>query len=114
MFEGSYLELEARAKISPFLLFIIQMTSSFASRNSRFSSKICSSLVWNLSGIEINFNSDSNYIIGENNLGKSNLLDILEIVLNGKKFDEDDYFNEQFNIEMVLKLKLEDYEKGYI
>lgn len=48
----------------------------------------------NLSGIEINFNSDSNYIIGENNLGKSNLLDILEIVLNGKKFDEDDYFNE--------------------
>lgn len=67
----------------------------------------------NLSGIEINFNSDSNYIIGENNLGKSNLLDILEIVLNGKKFDEDDYFNEQFNIEMVLKLKLEDYEKGY-
>lgn len=67
----------------------------------------------NLNGIEITFDNDSNYIIGENNLGKSNLLDVLETVLNGKKFEENDYFDEQLDIEVIIKLKLEDYEKGY-
>lgn len=67
----------------------------------------------NLDGISISFNLDSNYIIGENNLGKSNLLDAFETLFNGRKFDESDYSDESKDIEILVTLELKDYEKGY-
>ena len=38
----------------------------------------------NIDGIEVVFNPECNYIIGENNLGKSNFLSLLVTVCNGK------------------------------
>lgn len=37
----------------------------------------------NINGIEVTFNPECNYIIGENNLGKSNFLSLLATVCNG-------------------------------
>ena len=45
----------------------------------------------NIDGIEVTFNPEFNYIIGENNLGKSNFLSLLATVFNGKGFDEKDF-----------------------
>lgn len=45
----------------------------------------------NINGIEVTFNPECNYIIGENNLGKSNFLSLLATVCNGKGFDEKDF-----------------------
>ena len=45
----------------------------------------------NINGIEVTFNPECNYIIGENNLGKSNFVSLLATVCNGKGFDEKDF-----------------------
>ena len=45
----------------------------------------------NLNNLTIEFHELSNYLIGENNLGKSNFLDILNCVFNGKKFEDEDF-----------------------
>lgn len=36
----------------------------------------------NLSGISVSLNEDLSFLVGENDLDKSNLLDMLDIVLN--------------------------------
>jgi len=46
----------------------------------------------NLNDIEINFHPDITFLVGENNLGKSNLLDLLDIIFNKRHFSEDDFF----------------------
>ena len=51
----------------------------------------------NIDGIDVWLNADVNYIIGENNLGKSNFLHLLEIVCTGKSFAEDDYADENLS-----------------
>ncbi|MBE9224135.1 AAA family ATPase [Phormidium sp. LEGE 05292] len=40
----------------------------------------------NLDGVKIKFHPTTNFIIGENNLGKSNLLDLLNIIFNKNNF----------------------------
>lgn len=67
----------------------------------------------NLNEVVVEFNELGNYLIGENNLGKSNLLDALNIVLNGKKFDDEDFSDVQKNIEVILLIHLKDFEKGF-
>ncbi len=47
----------------------------------------------NIGGIEITLNPECNYIIGENNLGKSNFLSLLATICSGKGFDEKDFDN---------------------
>lgn len=66
----------------------------------------------NLDSLEIKLHSESSYIIGENNLGKSNFLDLLEIICNGKSFTETDYYDESRSIEIIITLNLVDEEKG--
>lgn len=41
-----------------------------------------------LNGVEVELNKLSSYLIGENNPGKSNFLEALFIVFNGKRFEE--------------------------
>lgn len=67
----------------------------------------------NLNDIAIQFNELGNYVIGENNLGKSNLLDALNIVLNGKKFEDDDFSDNEKSIEIIMTISLNDSEKGF-
>lgn len=67
----------------------------------------------NLSGLEVYLDEYANYIIGENNVGKSNYLKLLDIVCNGKSFDEEDYFDIEKPIEIELQLKLNENELGF-
>lgn len=67
----------------------------------------------NLSELEVYLDEYSNYIIGENNIGKSNLLSLLDIVCNGRSFSEEDYNNITKPIEIELKLKLNENELGF-
>ena len=67
----------------------------------------------NIDGIEVWLNDSVNYIIGENNLGKSNFLHLLETVCTGKGFSEEDYINENLPIEVEFQIKMEKGEIGF-
>lgn len=67
----------------------------------------------NIDGIEVTFNPECNYIIGENNLGKSNFLSLLATVCGGKGFDEKDFSDPDKPIEVNLDIKLLQNEQGF-
>ena len=67
----------------------------------------------NLDGIAVNFNPECNYIIGENNLGKSNFLSLLATVCNGRAFDEKDFADSKKPIEVELEVRLLHSELGF-
>jgi putative ATP-dependent endonuclease of OLD family len=67
----------------------------------------------NIDGITVHFNPECNYIIGENNLGKSNFLTLLNTVCNGKGFDDKDFFDAEKPIEVKLEIKLLPDEQGF-
>lgn len=67
----------------------------------------------NLNNIKIQLNELNNYLIGENNLGKSNFLDALYFVFNGKRFEDCDYSDLSKAIEIVVTITLDDGEKGF-
>lgn len=67
----------------------------------------------NIDGISVDLDKDSNYIIGENNIGKSNFLALLEKVCNGWGFDEQDFADAEKPIEVQLKIQLLPREQGY-
>lgn len=66
----------------------------------------------NIDGIEIIFNPECNYIIGENNIGKSNLLSLLTTVCTGKSFEDNDYMDPQKPIEVDVTIQLLPNEQG--
>ena len=67
----------------------------------------------NLDDIDIFLDDKSNYIVGENNLGKSNFLSALDTVFSAKRFNEEDYGDITRNIEVIIKLSLKDEELGF-
>lgn len=67
----------------------------------------------NLNNLTIEFHELSNYLIGENNLGKSNFLDVLNCVFNGKKFEDEDFCSSEKSIEVRVTLYLNEFEKGF-
>ncbi|KXL53890.1 DNA replication and repair protein RecF [Anaerotignum neopropionicum] len=66
----------------------------------------------NLDDIKVIFSDDINYIVGENNVGKSNLLYSINRVFSGKNFESSDFHDISKPIEIVLRLLLTDLEKG--
>ena len=66
----------------------------------------------NLGDMKIIFSDDVNYIVGENNIGKTNLLYAINKVFSGKSFEENDFQDTTQAIEIVLMLKLNYVEKG--
>ena len=66
----------------------------------------------NLGDMKIIFSDDVNYIVGENNIGKTNLLYAISKVFSGKSFEENDFQDTTQAIEIVLRLKLNYVEKG--
>lgn len=58
------------------------------------------------------FNNDINFIIGENNIGKTNVLDLLHIIFNKRAFGEGDFFDKNEPLEIKVKLKIEGGEVG--
>jgi putative ATP-dependent endonuclease of OLD family len=67
----------------------------------------------NIDGITVNFHPEHNYIIGENNLGKSNFLSLLNTVCSGKGFDDKDFYDSEKPIEVEMEVKLSPNEQGF-
>lgn len=66
----------------------------------------------NLDDAHIVFDPDINFLVGENDLGKSNVLDMLFTIFNGRRFFEDDFTEIEKPIEIELSIILSDVEKG--
>lgn len=67
----------------------------------------------NLDDVSIYFGEQTlSFLVGENNTGKTNLLDLLDIIFNKRKFEEFDFKNKDNPIEVSLTLTLDDSEIG--
>lgn len=67
----------------------------------------------NLSGMEVNFNDNINFIVGKNNVGKSNLLELLNNLINTGKFYESDFHEIKDPIEIEFQVRYSEAEVGY-
>ena len=67
----------------------------------------------NLNNIEISFDETCNFIVGENNLGKSNILNLLNTVFTKRAFVIDDFSDKTEPISVEFQLKLSDEEIGH-
>jgi len=66
----------------------------------------------NLDGLRFLFDPIANFLVGETNLGKSNLLALLNIIFNRSSFVDTDFTNPHEPIKILLKLQLDDIEVG--
>jgi len=66
----------------------------------------------NLHKLEVILNPEINFVVGENDTGKSNFLDMLEAIMNNRRFSEGDFFNTENPIEVEFVLSLNNIEKG--
>jgi len=67
----------------------------------------------NLDGVIISFDENCNFIVGENNLGKSNLLSLFNILFSSRAFHLEDFKDPAIAIEINLQFKLADIEIGH-
>jgi len=67
----------------------------------------------NLDGVSVSFDEDCNFIVGENNIGKSNLLNMFRILFSNKSFDLSDFADPTNPVEVKIRLRLEDIEIGH-
>ena len=74
--------------------------------------KVAVSNYRNIDGITVYLNDECNYLIGENNIGKSNFFSMLNTICSGKSFDDSDYSDDTKPIEILLTLKLLEEELG--
>lgn len=66
----------------------------------------------NLDGLQIEINRDLNFIVGENNIGKSNFQNGLIKALSAKPFTKDDFTDEDTPLHIQMKLHLSEEEIG--
>lgn len=62
----------------------------------------------NLNSATITFDESCNFIVGENNLGKSNILNLLNIIFTRRGFVYDDFNDANLPITVIL-IKYEKY-----
>lgn len=67
----------------------------------------------NLTGKTITFNDTLNFLIGENNIGKTNILELINICLAIGKFVETDFNDITLPIKIRFKVKYSNEEIGY-
>ena len=67
----------------------------------------------NLTGKTIKFNEKLNFLLGENNIGKTNVLELINIFLSVGKFAETDFTNIMQPITIKMKIKYSDDEIGF-
>lgn len=75
--------------------------------------KLCISNFRMLDGMELSFNSNGNYIVGKNNIGKTSTLDLINTILSGKNFYESDFLNDQKPILVRATIYLKNSEVGF-
>ena len=66
----------------------------------------------NLDGVSISFDEDVTYIVGENNLGKTNVLDLLNTIFNQAMISEEDFADTEKRSGAVVTLKMDEDEFG--
>lgn len=66
----------------------------------------------NLQNLVVDFNDSCNFIVGENNLGKSNLLQLLRTLFTAKTFRREDFKDSSKPIEVSFTLQLASVELG--
>lgn len=66
----------------------------------------------NLSGLTVDFDKKINYIIGENGVGKSNILDAINKIFCSYSFFDSDFYDEEKPILIELTINLNDKELG--
>lgn len=66
----------------------------------------------NLSGQKAMFHPDCNFIVGENNIGKSNFLTFINTIFTQRGFNSDDFKDSSLSITGKVTIQLEDVEKG--
>ncbi|NLZ35821.1 MAG: AAA family ATPase [Clostridiales bacterium] len=67
----------------------------------------------NLSGLHIKNNEPVKFIIGENGVGKSNILEMLNILFNKNSFEESDFNKVDEPIIIEMTMELNEIELGY-
>lgn len=67
----------------------------------------------NLTGKTITFNDTLNFLIGENNIGKTNILELINICLAIGKFAETNFMDITLPIKIKFKVKYSNEEIGY-
>src|SRR5690625_2980824 len=66
----------------------------------------------NLDNLSITFHEEVNFIVGENNLGKTNIIELIHVIFNRRNFDEEDFADLDSQIKIELTIKLNDGELG--
>lgn len=66
----------------------------------------------NLDGVSIKLNEDVSYIVGENNLGKTNVLDLLHTLFNQAMISESDFADVNKRAGATITLKIDGDELG--
>ncbi len=66
----------------------------------------------NLDGLQVEINRDLNFIVGENNIGKSNFQNGLIKSLSAKSFAKDDFTDEESPLRIQMKFHLSEEEIG--
>jgi len=67
----------------------------------------------NLSGISFSFDEKMNFVVGENNIGKTNLIELMTKLFKVGKFDENDFTNVKEPIKVIFKLEYYSEELGF-
>lgn len=67
----------------------------------------------NLTDITFGFNEAINFIVGENNIGKTNLVELLNKIINTGKFNEEDFYNVREPIEVIFTVEYSEEELGF-
>ena len=66
----------------------------------------------NLDEVEITFEAKLNFLVGENECGKTNLLDLFDTLFNHRQFTDDDFFEINKPIKIEFSLRLSEVELG--
>jgi putative ATP-dependent endonuclease of OLD family len=66
----------------------------------------------NLDGLRLRFSEDLNYLVGENNVGKSNVLNLLDTLFNRASFSREDFRDTSVPIEVTVRIGIDEFESG--
>lgn len=67
----------------------------------------------NLTGLNFKFNPELNFIVGENNLGKTNIMELINSVITRGRFYDTDFLNPKVPIQVIFTIKYDDNEIGF-
>lgn len=67
----------------------------------------------NLTEVEFEFDEEINFIVGENNVGKTNLLELLNKTIRVGKFSEQDFYDVKEPIKIVFQITYDNDELGF-